>query len=67
MTMSDRDTAAGLARRIPDNRLDPSKVDDEAGRPAGDKSPAYANALMSEAPASSERGADLDSEPTGNS
>ncbi len=57
---SDRDTAAALALRINANRIDPSK-EDEAGRPPSDKPPAFAEALMSEAPASVERGAELTS------
>lgn len=48
---SDRDTAAELAQRIKTNQIDPSKVD-EAVRPKGDRPPAFADALMSEAPAS---------------
>jgi hypothetical protein len=55
---SNRDSAAELAQRIKTSRIDPSKVD-EAGRPPADKSPAYADALMSEAPASIERAVDL--------
>ena len=49
-TASDRDNAAKLARRINTNRIDPSKQD-EADRPPEDKSPGYADLLMSEAPA----------------
>jgi hypothetical protein len=48
-TASDRDTAANLARRINANHVDPSKQD-EADRPPEDKSPGYADVLMSEAP-----------------
>ena len=49
-TASDRDSAAKLAQRINTNRIDPSKQD-EADRPPEDKSPGYADLLMSEAPA----------------
>lgn len=38
--------------------IDPAKVD-EAERPPEDQPPGFADALMSEAPASVERGADL--------
>jgi len=55
---SDRDLAAELARRIKNHRIDPSKSD-EAGRPPSDKPPAYADALMSTARASIEKGARL--------
>jgi hypothetical protein len=55
---SDRDLAAELARRITNNRIDPSKAD-EAGRPPSDKPPAYADALMSATPASIEKRARL--------
>lgn len=55
---SERDNAAELARRIQTSRIDPAKVD-EAGRPPSDKPPGYADALMSEKPASVEKGADL--------
>jgi hypothetical protein len=55
---SGREDAAELARRIESSRVDPAKAD-EAHRPAGDKSPAYADVLMSEAPAPVERAADL--------
>jgi hypothetical protein len=64
--MNDRAAAAGT---VNNNRLDPSKVDDEADRPvddeadrpAGDKSPAYANVLMPKNPAPSEQIADVNS------
>lgn len=49
-TASDRDSAAKLAQRINTNRIDPSKQD-EADRPPEDKSPGYADLLMSETPA----------------
>lgn len=55
---SDRDTAAELARRIKSKSIDPSKAD-EADRPPGDRPPAFADALMSEAPPSGEKSADL--------
>jgi len=55
---SDRDSAAELARRINASLIDPSK-EDEANRPPDDKSPGYADALMSEKPASVERAVDL--------
>jgi hypothetical protein len=57
---SDRDSAAQLAQRIKISLIDPSK-EDEAGRPPGDKPPGYADALMSEKPASVERAVDLKS------
>lgn len=57
---SNRNSAAELAQRIKTSRIDPSK-EDEAGRPPADKSPGYADALMSEAPASIERAVDLNS------
>ncbi|MEO7038640.1 MAG: hypothetical protein ABI186_01255 [Candidatus Elarobacter sp.] len=56
----DGDAAAELAQRIKANRVDPSK-DDEADRPASDKPPGFAEALMAEVPASAEPGADLSS------
>ncbi len=55
---SDRDTAAELAKRIKSNSIDPSTAD-EAHRPKSDRPPGFADALMSEAPASVEKGADL--------
>ncbi len=55
---SDRERAAELARRIDANRVDPAQQD-EADRPPSDKPPGFAEALMSEAPASVERSADL--------
>jgi len=55
-TTSDRDAAGALARRIKQSLLDPSRVD-EANRPPGDRPPKFADALMSEAPASIERAA----------
>jgi hypothetical protein len=57
---SDRDTAAELAQRIKNHLIDPSK-EDEADRPPGDRPPAFADALMSEAPASIEQAAGLNS------
>lgn len=57
---SDRNTAADLAKRIATKSVDPSKAD-EADRPASDRPPAFADALMSEAPASVEKAADLSS------
>jgi len=60
---NDRDAAAAnLVRRMNSGPPDPSNVDDEADRPAGDKSPGYANVLMGEAPASNERGPESDTE-----
>jgi hypothetical protein len=50
--------AAELAGRIKSSRIDPAKAD-EAGRPPSDRPPAFADALMSEKPASVERGARL--------
>jgi hypothetical protein len=57
---SDRDTASELAQRIKNHLIDPSK-EDEADRAPGDKPPAFADALMSEASASIERAAGLNS------
>jgi hypothetical protein len=57
---SDRNPAAELAQRIKTSLIDPSK-EDEADRPPSDKPPGYADALMSEAPASIERAVDLNS------
>jgi hypothetical protein len=53
---SDRDSAADLAARIKTVAVDPS-IDDEANLPPGDRPPAYAEVLMSEAPTSVERSA----------
>jgi hypothetical protein len=55
---SDRNAAAELATRIKASLIDPSK-EDEADRPPADKSPGYADALMSEKPASVEHAVDL--------
>jgi hypothetical protein len=55
---SDREAAAELAQRIKSSRVDPSKAD-EAHRPEDDKSPGYADVLMSEETAPIERTADL--------
>lgn len=52
-TPSDRETAAALAQRIRNSRIDPAAAD-EAGLPPGDRPPGYAEALMSEAPAALE-------------
>jgi hypothetical protein len=60
MPMTDRDSAAELARRIEASLTDPSKAD-EAGRPPSDKPPAFADALMSEEPGSIEKTVDLNS------
>ena len=57
---TDRNSAAELAQRIKASQIDPS-IKDEADRPPADKSPGYADALMSEAPASIERAVDLNS------
>ena len=59
MMTSERDAATALARRIKSKLIDPSKID-EADQPPSDKPPAYAEALMSEAPASIERAADVE-------
>ncbi len=56
----DHATAAELAKRITANLMDPSKAD-EAGRPPSDRPPAFADALMSETPASAQKDADLSS------
>ena len=58
-TDSERDSASELARRIEVRLIEPTDVD-EAGRPEGDKSPGFANAILTEAPASVEKAADLD-------
>jgi len=55
---SGREAAAELARRIQSSRVDPAKAD-EAHRPASDKSPWYADLLMSEEPMPVERAANL--------
>jgi len=55
---SGREAAAELARRIESSRVDPAKAD-EAHRPPSDKSPSYADVLMSEEPTPVERAADL--------
>jgi hypothetical protein len=57
-TPSERDAAVGLARRIKTSLIDPSRAD-EAHRPPSDRPPKFADLLMSEAPASVERAADL--------
>ncbi|MBV9440499.1 MAG: hypothetical protein JOZ24_10950 [Candidatus Eremiobacteraeota bacterium] len=44
---SDRDAATELARRIKQEHLDPSQVD-EVNRPAEDRPPGYADVLMAE-------------------
>ncbi len=58
-TTNVRSAAAELARRIKVSRNDPARMD-EADRPPGDKSPAYAQALMSEQPTAIERAARLE-------
>jgi len=58
-TTNVRSAAEELARRIKGSRIDPAQID-EADRAPGDKSPAYAQALMSEKPASIERAARLE-------
>lgn len=58
---SDRDAAAELARRLKNALADPSTAD-EADRPARDRPPGFADALMSERPVSPERGARVTSE-----
>jgi hypothetical protein len=60
MPAGDRDSAAELSQRIQNSLTDPSK-EDEADRPPSDRPPAYADALMSEAPASIERAVELTS------
>jgi hypothetical protein len=50
---SDRDAAAALAARI-NRALREYPADDDAARPAHDRPPAFADALMSEASASVE-------------
>jgi hypothetical protein len=57
---SDRNSAAELAQRVKTSLIDPSK-EDEADRAPADKSPGYADALMSEAPASIHRAVGLNS------
>jgi len=58
MQTSDRDAAVDLRKRIGQFLADPSQVD-EAGRPKDDRSPGYANALMSEDPQSIEKAAHI--------
>ena len=58
-TTNVRSAAAELARRIKSSRIDPAQLD-EADRPPSDKPPGYAQALMSEKPASIERTARLE-------
>ncbi len=55
---SNRDSATQLAMRIRGTMIDPSTAD-EARRPASDRPPGFADALMSEAPAPVEKSADL--------
>ncbi|MBV8151285.1 MAG: hypothetical protein JO101_03035 [Candidatus Eremiobacteraeota bacterium] len=61
MTTSDRDAAKNLAHRIKGKMTDPATLD-EAGQAPGDKPPAYADTLMSEAPLSIERATDVKNE-----
>ena len=56
---SDRDKAAQLAKRIQGNLVDTS-VQDEAARAPEDRPPGFADALMSEKPASVERAVNLE-------
>jgi hypothetical protein len=58
MATTDRDAATELAHRIKANLIDPSKAD-QADRPASDRPPGFADALMSEKPQSVERAAKL--------
>ena len=58
MPQNERDAAADLARRIRNRTVDPSR-EDEAHRPPGDRSPSYADVLMSEAPRVIERSPSL--------
>jgi hypothetical protein len=60
VSRSEREAAANLAERIEASLVDPSK-EDEAHRPAGDRSPGYADVLMSEAATPIERAFDLSS------
>jgi hypothetical protein len=58
MHTTDRTAAARLAQRIERSMVDPTEID-EADRAPGDRSPGYANALISDAPSSVESTADL--------
>ena len=55
---SDRDAAAEHASRVETTSTDPSKAD-EADRPPSDRPPGFIDALMSEAPDSTEKSADV--------
>ena len=59
--VTDREAAAELARRIGASLVDPS-VEDEADRSDEDKSPGYADALMSEATPPVFRAVDLNND-----
>jgi len=58
ITSSERDAAKDLANRIEAWLVDPAVVDD-ADRPPEDRPPAFADALLSQAPSSIEKAADL--------
>jgi len=58
ITSSERDAALNLANRIGAWLVDPAVVDDK-DRPPQDRPPAFADILLSQAPASIERAADL--------
>lgn len=58
ITSSERDAARDLATRVEAWLVDPAVVDDK-DRPPEDRPPGYADVLLSQAPASIERAADL--------
>jgi len=57
-TASDREAAVALSKRIKAGLVDPSRAD-EAHRPPSDRSPKFADVLMSEAKSSVERAANV--------
>lgn len=61
MQTTERRAAEELAKRIEGRLIDASDID-ESDQAPGDRSPAYANVLMSETPLSVERAADLSAE-----
>ncbi len=60
MPPADRTAATDLLERMKNNRIDPAKQD-EGGRPAGDRPPGFADALMSEPTVVAQRDAELSS------
>jgi hypothetical protein len=57
-TDSERDSASELAQRIEVRLIEPTDVD-EADRPAEDRSPGFANAILSEPAGDVEKTADV--------